>query len=54
MKRKYHIGELAAYYGVSSDTLRLYDKKGILSPKKDVNGYRVYSREDMIFLDYVP
>ncbi len=53
MKRKYHIGELAAYYGVSSDTLRLYDKKGILSPKKDVNGYRVYSREDMIFLDYV-
>lgn len=44
---------MAKYFGVSSDTLRLYDRKGILSPHKEENGYRVYSREDMIFLDYV-
>lgn len=53
MKISYHIGEIARYFGVSTDTLRLYERKGILSPQKEENGYRVYSREDMIFLDYV-
>lgn len=53
MKLKYYIGELAEYFGVSTDTLRLYDRVGILPPHKDANGYRVYSREDMIFLSYV-
>ena len=53
-KDLYYIGELAEYFGVSRDTLRLYDKVGILSPKKDEkNQYRTYSREDFICLDYV-
>ena len=53
LKTQYYIGELAEYFGVSTDTLRLYDRAGILSPKKEKNGYRAYSREDMIFLSYV-
>ena len=57
MKEKkiaYSVGEMAEYFGVSRDTLRLYDKMGILSPKKNEdNGYRVYSRADFICLDYV-
>lgn len=54
MKNQYHVGELADYFGVSNDTLRLYDKMGILSPKKDPdNGYRVYSRADMICMGYI-
>lgn len=53
-KKVYHVGELAEYFGVSKDTLRLYDRMGILSHKKDENnGYRVYSRIDLICLDYV-
>lgn len=53
-KSVYYVGELAEYFGVSKDTLRLYDKMGILSPKKDEkNGYRAYSRIDLICLDYV-
>lgn len=53
-KIEYHVGELAEYFGVSRDTLRLYDKMGILSPVKDAqNGYRVYSRADFICLDYI-
>lgn len=51
---EYHVGDLAEYFGVSRDTLRLYDKMGILSPmKNEQNGYRVYSRADFICLDYV-
>lgn len=54
MKNQYHVGELAAYLGISRDTLRLYDKKGILSPHKDPeNGYRVYTRADLLCLEYV-
>lgn len=54
IKNEYHVGELAEYFGVSKDTLRLYDKLGILSPKKnEENGYRVYNRADFICLDYV-
>ena len=57
MKEKkiaYSVGEMAEYFGVSRDTLRLYDKMGILSPiKNEDNGYRVYSRVDFICLDYV-
>ncbi len=51
---QYYVGELAKHFGVSKDTLRLYDKVGILSPRKESkNGYRVYSREDFICLDFV-
>lgn len=54
MKNEYHVGELANFFGVSKDTLRLYDKMGILSPKKNENNnYRSYSRADLICLDYV-
>lgn len=53
-KITYSVGEMAEYFGVSRDTLRLYDKMGIISPKKnEKNGYRVYSREDYICFDYV-
>ena len=57
MKEKkiaYSIGEMADFFGVSRDTLRLYDKMGIISPSKNSNnGYRVYSRADFICLDYI-
>lgn len=53
-KTEYHVGELAKYFGVSNDTIRLYDNMGIISAKKNYeNNYRVYSREDLICLDYV-
>ena len=40
-KDLYYIGELAEYFGVSRDTLRLYDKVGILSPKKDEKNHNI-------------
>ena len=35
-------GELARIAGVSTDTLRHYERKGLLSPKRSPNGYREY------------
>lgn len=50
----YTVGYLAKFYGISADTVRLYDKKGILiSQKNDENNYRIYSRDDMIVMDFI-
>lgn len=52
--KNYHIGEIARFYGLSVDALRLYDKKGILIPEKnEETGYRIYSKEDLVTMDYV-
>lgn len=40
----YRIGELAARTGLTRDTLRYYERRGlILPPKRSAGGYRVYS-----------
>jgi DNA-binding transcriptional MerR regulator len=37
-------GELAQLSGVSPDTLRHYERKGLLKPRRAPNGYREYPR----------
>lgn len=50
----YTVGALAKFYGISADSIRLYDKKGILPSKKnDDNNYRIYSRADLIVMDFI-
>jgi MerR family copper efflux transcriptional regulator len=39
------IGALASASGISTDTLRHYEKKGLLRPKRSTNGYREYSED---------
>ena len=52
--KDYHIGEVAKFYGLTVDAVRLYDKKGILSPpKNNETNYRIYSKEDFVTMDYV-
>lgn len=47
------IGELANHVGVTTDTLRFYENKGLIKSIRRNNGYRDYS-EDMIFiLNYI-
>jgi len=41
---KYRIGEVAKIFGVSAETLRHYDRIGLLVPKKNtINRYRYYT-----------
>lgn len=44
--KKYSIGEVSSRLGLSRDTLRFYEKKGMIRPEKRDNGYRSYSYED--------
>lgn len=49
MKRKeyYKIGEIASLYDIGTDSLRYYEELGILKPKRDDNGYRMYNIGDI-------
>ena len=38
----WRVGELAKVAGVSTDTLRHYERKGLLRPQRSSNGYREY------------
>lgn len=47
MKEYYKIGEISSLYNIGTDSLRYYEEIGILSPKRDTNGYRMYSIGDI-------
>lgn len=48
---KYKIGDVARILGISTDLLRYYERKGIVSPEKDSNNdYRYYDAWDINFL----
>ncbi len=42
------VKEIQELLHVSSHTLRYYEKMGLLKPKRDQNGYRNYSQEDVL------
>ncbi|MEU7429113.1 MerR family transcriptional regulator [Streptomyces sp. NPDC040750] len=47
------IGELAAQTGMSRDTLRFYEKVGLLAGRRLSNGYRDFPPEAVAWLQYV-
>ena len=49
----YLIKQVSEISGVSVRTLHHYDNIGLLSPKKDKNGYRHYSEEDLTYLQTI-
>lgn len=54
MKEKFLIGELAQIYNISTDTLRHYDKIGLLQPEQDDNNrYRYYDISSMFKLSRI-
>lgn len=50
MEKFYSIQEVSQKLGISKDTLRYYDRIGIISPSRDDNRYRKYSGNDLINL----
>ena len=49
-RREYLIGDMSEIVGISRDTLRFYEKKGIIKARKKENGYRYYLEEDLFRL----
>ncbi len=47
------IGELAALSNVSRDTLRFYEKRGLIRPFRGHNGYRDYPEETVLIVSYI-
>ncbi|MCD9025536.1 MerR family transcriptional regulator [Cohnella silvisoli] len=50
MKKLYSIQEVSRILGMPKDTLRYYDRIGIVSPSREDNRYRRYSKNDLIDL----
>lgn len=53
MKDYYKINEISKIYDIGRDSLRYYEKIGILNPKRDNNGYRMYSLIDITTLNII-
>ena len=53
MKNEYMIKELARLYGVGTDTLRYYERLGLIRPRRGENGYRLYSLRDIYRLTII-
>jgi len=53
MRHYYKIGEIAQLYSIGPDSLRYYEEAGLLSPKRDENGYRMYSIDDIWRLNVI-
>lgn len=47
------IGEIASATGLSRDTLRFYEKRGLLRARRGENGYRHYPPEAVDWLRYI-
>lgn len=54
MKDLYTIGQLAKLAGISTKTLRVYERKGLLTPERNMeNSYRMYGEEAVRTLEKI-
>ncbi len=53
MSKYFKIGEISKMYHIGTDSLRYYEKIGILSPKRGENQYRLYRTEDIWRLNVI-
>ena len=49
----YSIGAVASLLNLSTDTIRHYEKRGLITPAKLENGYRSYTDEDLFNLLFI-
>jgi MerR family transcriptional regulator, copper efflux regulator len=48
------IGDLAARCGVSPDTIRFYEREGLLPPpRRTASGHRIYGRDAFVRLQFI-
>lgn len=50
----YTIGQIASYSGISVDTVRVYERQGLIKiPERRANGYRHYSKEYLKRINFI-
>ena len=49
----YHISSVAQMYGIHPQTLRLYEREGLLAPSRSEGNTRLYSAEDLKRLEII-
>ena len=53
MARTYTISAVAAHYDVHAQTLRLYEREGLLKPSRSDGNTRLYTDEDLAQLEVI-
>ncbi len=53
MEKFFKIGDIAKLYGIGADSVRYYEELNIISPRRDANGYRMYSINDIWRLNVI-
>lgn len=51
--KQYTIQEVSSMLKVSKDTLRYYEKIGLVEPSRGSNHYRYYTEENVLELQYI-
>ncbi|TGL57676.1 MerR family transcriptional regulator [Leptospira sarikeiensis] len=51
--RNFLIGQLAESVGVTTDTIRYYEKEGLIQSNRHSNNYRIYSESDLKKLSFI-
>jgi MerR family transcriptional regulator/heat shock protein HspR len=52
-KKFYHISAVARIYDIHPQTLRLYEREGLLEPSRSDGNTRLYSEEDLRQLEFI-
>jgi MerR family transcriptional regulator, heat shock protein HspR len=52
-KKKFTISVVAEEYGVHPQTLRLYEREGLITPSRSAKGTRYYTEEDVERLELI-
>lgn len=52
-KKKYKIGEISKITNLTIDTLRYYEKEGLISPNRDKNNIRIYCNNDIKWINFI-
>lgn len=53
MKKYYKISEISELYNIGVDSIRYYEKLGILKPRRGDNNYRLYNLKDIYRLNII-
>src|SRR5262249_61401757 len=51
--RKYTISVVSEQYGIHAQTLRLYEREGLIKPSRSAKGTRYYTEEDIERLELI-